>query len=95
MPTSSDPPFLVTDPIRKGSIVVFRNGQFDEETEMPAVIQQLKLIADHDRFLILCLEPDMGVSVHGPQDMKDALIGLISGEVQKQLEALKTGDANG
>lgn len=63
---------IVTQPIAKGSIVLVRNEQLNPE-EMAYVMNELRRVAGHDRFLVMCMIEGASLSVHGPDDLVEAI----------------------
>lgn len=62
----------VTEPITKGSLVLVRREQV-EEADLPYVMNELRRVAGHDRFMLLALAEDAPVSLLGPEDLVEGL----------------------
>lgn len=68
----------VTAPIAEGSIVVLRNVEFDPEI-MAGVVETMKDIAGHDRFLVLALAGDGDLETWGPDvDLRARVVDLLT-----------------
>jgi hypothetical protein len=63
---------IVTQPITKGSIILTRNEQINPE-ELPYVMNELRRVAGHDRFLLMCMVEGASLAVHGPDDLVEAI----------------------
>lgn len=63
---------LVTRPIEKGCMVLILGDQFVED-DMPYVMNELRRVAGHDKFVIVEVGPGKSIGVHGPEDLKEAL----------------------
>jgi hypothetical protein len=85
---------VVTDPIQKGCLVLVRREQV-EQADLPALMNQLRDIAGHDRFLLLALIDGASVDVHGPEELKEALRSVAKDAVDEALnDVLRKVKAN-
>ncbi len=67
----------VTAPIAEGSLVVLRNVEFEVDV-MAEVVQQMQVLAGHDRFLVIALAGDGDLETWGPDDnLRERVLELL------------------
>lgn len=77
------PSIEVTAPIAEGSIVVLRDVEFDGDV-MAGVVESMRDLVGHDRFLVIALAGDGDLETWGPDvDLRAKLVGLLA-EIKPQ-----------
>lgn len=74
---------VITQPIAKGSIILIREEQV-EPSEVAYVMNTLKRVAGHDRFMLMFVVKGASLDVHGPADLVDALRQLAREALDKE-----------
>jgi hypothetical protein len=76
----------VTEPIREGCLILITKDQINPE-QASEVMAALQHTAGHARFMVMEVPEDGGISLHGPDDLTDALRRLSKESTSAQATA--------